>query len=160
MDAAEEKDFHSKRQWTSFKAQVLTALSTATFFGVLAKIVTAAVDMAAASSAAVATTTSGAAVATTSAGLLANPVTLAVLGGALVAGTVFTYMAQHEWTDLKVLEDDHLAKRNAECNAIAKAEAKAQEACCAKDHDEHQRADGQRWTDVARASQPSLAASR
>lgn len=129
----EEKDFWRNRQWTSFKAAILSALSTATFIGVLAKLVTMAVEAAGVGENAA-----------TAAATFSSPFTMGVIGVALAAGAAFTYFAQNEWTDLKVLEDDHLAKRNAQCHAQEKAKAQA-----IVTHIEHEvpgRSDGKSWS--------------
>jgi hypothetical protein len=140
----EEADFRRKRQWTSFKAQVFTGLSTATFLGVIANIVGTMI----------------AAVGPTSKALdaalaLGDPATIAIMGAALAAGTVFTYMAQNEWTDMRILEDNHLAKRNAQCMQQSQAVEKG----CAVEYEQNCRADGKQWTQAVQAK-PELVVSR
>ena len=122
--------FRSKRKATSFKAQLYTGLSTATFFGVLGLVVTTGVKALAADVAAAA--------------LFANPLALGAIGVALAAGVAFTWLAQEQWTEMRVLEDEHLAHRNAEC-------MKEREVSRGHEHDQNVRADGKQWTQVVRA---------
>jgi len=149
MDNTEQREFHKERQWTSFKAQVLTALSTATFFGVLMKLVGTAFEAA-----------GSGATALQAAEMFADPMVLGFTAVALAAGTAFTYMAQHQWTDLRIMEDDHLAKRNAECQAVQVAQSKAHEVAC--EHEQNQRSDGKTWVAAStiKQAQPQLVAQR
>lgn len=148
----DENDFRKKRQWTSFKAQVYTALSTATFFSVLTTLVTSAVKAVAFSSSTASTAVAlssgaaSAAVATTEM-LMFGVAPVALMGAAIAVGVGFTYMAQHEWTDLKVMEDDHLAKRNAECMHVSQDVEKPH----GMEHEQNCRADGKQWAQVVHA---------
>lgn len=127
-----EEDFRKKRKMISFKAQVYTGLSTATFFGVLGLLVTTAVKALGTGAAAV-----------EAAALFANPLALGAVGVALAAGVAFTWLAQEQWTDMKVIEDDHLAKRSAEC-----LQGHSQEKSQTVEHEQNCRADGKNWTQV------------
>lgn len=129
----EEAEFRRKRQWTSFKAQVYTGLSTATFFSVLVAVVSSAITAVSASATAA------------NAAAMFGPAPLALAGAALVAGTIFTYLAQNEWTDMRVLEDDHLAKRNAEC---MQQKSQSPEKGCAVEYEQNCRPDGKQWAQV------------
>lgn len=141
-----EAKFRKDRQHVSFKAQMFTALSTATFFGVLGTMVTSAVKAFGVGA--------GAAEA---AALMTSPLPLAVMGVAVAAGIAFTYIAQKQWTDLRVLEDDHLARRNAEC---LEKEAHMQGKSAIVEFDQNQRADGKEWAQVVAAKAPSQEAAR
>lgn len=99
-DDPAENDFRKKRLWTSFKATLYTAMSTAAFTGVLIKMANLAVD---------AVQKSGVEAVET----LNNPLTYAVIGGLAAVGTAVTYLAQIEWTEMQCLNDDHLARKNA-----------------------------------------------
>ena len=148
MNTIEEEKFRKRRQWTSFKASVYSALSHASFIGLLGMVVQQAVETASAPggfSAALST-------------LATNPLPMLVVGAAMAAGVLFSYIAQNEWTDLKVMEDDHLAQRNAECNALEKAKAKPAEKTASPEHEQNCRADGKKWVDNIPANQNLVAA--
>ena len=137
---SEEEQFRKKSQWLSFKGSLYGALSSATFIGVAGKLVMTAVDAVSAGEGATA------AIAT-----LSNPVTMGLMAAALVAGVAFTYMSQNEWVDLKYIQDDHLAKRNAEC--LQKSPGQVVSKSCEVVYEQNQRADGKKWVDAARSQQ-------
>lgn len=149
MNENEEKQFRRNRQWTSFKAQVFTALSMATFIGLLGKIVPQFVDLLGSPDNLSTALTAAA----------ANPLPAIAIAATLAVGVAITYVAQHEWTDLKVMEDEHLAKRNAECNALEKAKAKSAEKMVSVEYEHNCRSDGQSWQQAV-ANKPELIVNR
>lgn len=136
----EGAEFRKKRQWVSFKAQIYSALSNATFVGVLMGGVGLLIAAASPGEAA-----------QTALETLKSPLALSVMGGALAIGASLMYMGGHEWTELKMLEDDHLARRNAQClqqeREIAKEVAKEQ----VVEYEQNKRPDGQQWAQVVDA---------
>jgi hypothetical protein len=130
----DEDEFRQKRKTTSFKAQLYTGLSTATFFGVLGLLVTTGVKALGAGAAAV-----------EAAALFTNPLALGAIGVALAAGVAFTWLAQEQWTEMRVVEDEHLAKRNAECMK-ERTPSKSQ----SQEYEQNCRADGKEWAHVVK----------
>jgi len=145
LQHSEDAKFRRESKWLAFKGSLYSALSTATFFGVLGKLVMTAVDA----------FSGNPDIAAKAISSIGSPLSLGVMAGALAIGAVFTYMAQNEWTELKCIQDEHLAQRNAECNALEKAKAKALEQTCAIEHPQNQRADNKQWTQVV--SEPAVA---
>ncbi len=68
---------------------------------------------------------------------------MAVIGGLAAAGLAFTYMAQREATELRVLQDEHLAQQNA--HQMGKGKAPELAVAQTIEYPENQRADGQKW---------------
>jgi hypothetical protein len=129
IETEQDKEFRTERQWSSFKGTLFSSLSQASFIGVLGMLVKITLDS----------------IADKVSPIFSNPYALTAMGGFMAAGVAFTYFAQKEWTDVKYLEDNQLAHKNAECMQLEKAKAKAQELA---EHPEHARSDGKPWLEV------------
>ena len=81
-----------------------------------------------------------------------------VMGGMMVAGIACTFLAQREWTELKELQDDRLARKNADCLAKQNSQGLSISAQphCGMEFGQNQRADGKTW-EQAVAKQNSIA---
>jgi hypothetical protein len=127
-----DAEFRKERVWTSFKAVLYSGLSAACFLGVINKLVDTAVK---------AVETGGAS--------FSSPLALGVMGGFMAVGTLFTYLAQREWTDVKCIEDERLARKNAECMGKTPVlPALPEHGADVSQEFEGKRADGKSWLQV------------
>jgi hypothetical protein len=119
----DDSEFRKQRTRSTFKAVLFGGIATASFFGVMGKLVT-------------------------------DVPSLLIMGGVMAVGAVFTFLAQHEWTNTKILEDDHLARKNAQCmghevSHSHQVENPTLQHGQAQNNDHHhQRADGKKWAQV------------
>lgn len=144
-DNACEKEFRKQNLWHSFKAALYGAIGGAAFLGLLTKITSMLVDYAAGE--------------TVAALHPANlPVTGLITGGLMTAGVLSTFMAQKEYTELRVLQDDHLAAKNAKMMNGRSQEPEHSHASHHAHYPQNQRRDGKEWTQVVRTEPIALAA--
>lgn len=130
-----EVEFRKKNQWYSFTGHLYSALGGAAFIGLLATVVKGLVSLAAA--------TPGTAAATEAAAFFgAGP--LALMGGLMAAGAASIYMAQKQFTELKMIGDEHLAVQNAK----KLMQPNVQVAAGVIHHPQNERSDGKKWQDV------------
>lgn len=66
------------------------------------------------------------------------------MGGLLALGAAATYMSQRAATELRVLQDDHLARQNAKCLG-KEPELSAAGLIHTCEYPENQRSDGKTW---------------
>jgi len=137
-----EKEFRNKNLWHSFMQAAYGALGGASFFGALMVIAQGVMGLAATAGGIATLGANAAAAQTASAFLVTNPITLAAIGGLIAAGLAFTYMSQREGTELKVLQDEHLAQQTAIQHSMGRAPSLNIE------HEQNQRADGKQWQEV------------
>lgn len=147
----EEQEFRKKNQWHSFAASAWGALGAASFFAALGTLASGMISVAAG----VPTTVAGGMI-TPSMFVLGGPLPYAVMGGLLALGAAATYMSQSEATELRVLQDEHMAKQQAQCMGVAQGKGlnqeQAQAVCGAdKEFSQNQRADGKQWQQVVTA---------
>lgn len=133
-DDIEEK-FRKDNLWHSFLGAMYGAIGGASFFGVLNNLVGMAIQ-------------GGGGFAK-----MGEPTTMLLVGGLSAVGIAATYLAQREFTYLKVISDDHLAHRNAICMAEGRSHEVAQQVSAEKAHEHHehpqnQRGDGKQWRQV------------
>jgi hypothetical protein len=135
----DDSEFRKQRTRSTFKAVLFGGIATASFFGVMGKLVDLGVK------------------AVKDAGALetlTDVPSLLIMGGVMAVGAVFTFLAQHEWTNTKILEDDHLARKNAQCmghevSHSHQVENPTLQHGQAQNNDHHhQRADGKKWAQV------------
>lgn len=107
-DDAAEKAFRKKNEWHSFTTAAYGALGMASFFGALSVLANGLIGLAAKKAA-----VQGLGMMEGMAGIVTNVAPMAVIGGLVAAGLAFTYMAQREATELRCLQDEHLAQQNA-----------------------------------------------
>lgn len=169
--SAEEQQFRDDSMRHSFKGSLYNALSGAAFIGVLVKLSNLLIDTfspdAEVSKVAVDTFTH-------------SPGGMAAMAGMMAVGTAFTYFAQKEWTELKCIQDERLARKNAEmmsmqhelemekAQAVArgvaqevKAEVKAgveeaREHGCQEHYPQNERSDGKSWQAVIASARNDL----
>jgi len=146
-----EKKFRDKNLWHSFMQAAYGALGGASFFGALMVVSQGLIGLAAKHGGiATALGPQAAANATASAFIVTNALPLAAIGGLIAVGLAFTYMSQREGTELKVIQDEHLAQQtelqHAKCRALEQNIVYAQ----------NQRADGKQWQEVLSRSQPQV----
>ena len=140
-----EKDFRKKNLWHSFMQGTYGALSIAAYMGALGTLATGLITAATTASAPV---VAGVAVA----GSIFAPLPMLVIGGLLAVGTICSYMSQVEGTELKCLQDEHMAQQNA--MKLTPGLAVSQSASV--DHPKNQRADGKKWQEVVSNPQPQV----
>lgn len=126
-----EQRFRKDSQWYSFTGSLYQAVGGAAFFGLLATVANAVVKVAAG--------------ATAEAAIFA-PLPLAVMGGMMAIGTLAIYMSQSAYTELRCLNDEHLAYQNAKQLMNQQSPAHEQEVL----HEQNVRADGKKWSHVVR----------
>ena len=136
-----ECEFRKKNLWHSFNSSIYGAVGTAAFIGLLGKIVQSLVDTAASHTAAAGT-------AAASTGSIFALAPMLVMGGLMALGTFCVYMSQKEYTELRCLGDEHLARATAREKAQNLFQAPVVQQTV--EHDQNTRADGQRWADVVR----------
>lgn len=79
---------------------------------------------------------------------------VAAMAGLALVGAGFVYLSQKEYTKLRVIQDEHLAEKNAQC-------AQGNGLCPAPiEHEQNQRADGKHWTQVVSDPHSALSLSR
>ncbi|WP_425400192.1 hypothetical protein [Aeoliella sp.] len=93
-----ESTFRKKNQWHSFKAAAYGALGMAAYMGAFMTLANGLIGVA-----------GGTAVAAS----IFSPLPLLAIAALVVVGTASTYMSQQEQTELKVIQDEHLAQQNA-----------------------------------------------
>lgn len=126
-----ERDFRKKNLWVSFKGYLYQALGGACFIGLLTQVTSGLVKAVAGEAGAAAMFGAG-------------PV--GVMIGLMAAGVACLYMAQKEFTDLRCIQDEHLAHQNAlQLNGNGHVKAHAQE------FTNPGRGDGKSWEQVALA---------
>ncbi len=134
VDPQEEK-YRLQSRWFSFTSQTWGALGMATFFGALMTIAMGVVALA------MGTPAMLGGLLTPSAPLLSIS-GLAALGGLLGFGAIATYMSQREATELRIVQDEHMAQQQAKCMNKDKAPAVEVE------YQQNRRKDGRKWGDV------------
>ena len=148
VDPQEEK-FRQESRWLSFKSQAWGALGMATFFGALMTIAMGIVSVAMGTPAILEN-----GMITPSAPLLSVS-GIAALGGLLGFGAAATYMSQRDATELRIVQDEHMAQQQAKCMKQDKSPVIAIE------HEQNCRADGKKWGDiVANQNQPQHVTAR
>ena len=130
-----ELEFRNKNLHFSFTNSLYSAFGNAAFIGLLGTLVKAAVDVSAGVSAASA---------------LFAPVPLLVMGGLMAVGTFCIYMSQKEYTELRCLGDQHLARATAKEKVKQLYLAKNVEPSAEVEHEGNCRADGKQWAQVVR----------
>ena len=142
MSTHTEEEFQSTSRWMSFKGALFSAAGGASLFGVLNTVASKALGVA-----------TGAITGEDATSLL-EPTALATVGGLVGVGATSIFMAQDQYTQLKSLQDTHLAEENAKCmhqNQGVDVPEKAQ--ACAQEHPQNCRADGKKWTQVVAPAQ-------
>lgn len=131
-----EKEFRKKNLWYSFTSAFYGAFGGAAFFGLLATVVGTLVKVAAGGAPAA------------EAALLFGATPVLVMAGLMAVGTLCVYMSQRESTELRCIQDEHLAYQNAK--KLAKQPAPQQEQ--GLEQAPVGRKDGKSWEQVTRAS--------
>lgn len=132
-DAQSEKEFRKKNLWHSFLTAAYGALGMAAYMGSLATLANGIVGIA-----------SG----TATAAAVFAPLPLLAIGGLALLGTVSTYLSQYEATEVRVLQDEHLAQQNAK----SLVPNLGLEQATIPEYEQNRRADGRRWQDALRAN--------
>lgn len=149
MISAYDQKLRDERVSSSFRAVVYGGLSTATFIGVLAKVITATFEAVGAGAA-----TKMGVEGITEVGKMFGPVGIALTVGFLAAGTFFAYMGQKEWTKTKCIDDELLARKTLECQH-EKIPSKSQ--TIQFDEPEKTRAGDKSWVQTIAANENQLA---
>ncbi len=98
------KKYRKESVWHMFTGSFLSAIGSAAFFGILAKTTDILVQ------------TFGTQAKLSGSGAETFGLETGLVMGSLMAvGIAAMYVAQHEWTELKYIQDEWLAKKNAEC---------------------------------------------
>lgn len=152
VETPEDKEYRKRRQWHSFMAALYGAVSGAAFIGVLTNLVGMAIN--GIKAAGEGTTTVSSLIKTAfDVDVSAGVVTAVIMGGLAVIGMTCTYLAQHQWTELNILDADRLARKQAEC--LGKQNSHDAPAhSCAVEHEHHHRRDGKSWEQAVRSGQP------
>jgi hypothetical protein len=149
LDPQEEK-YRKESRWLAFKSQTWGALGMASFFAALGTLANGLMGFAAKTAG-----VKGLGMIEGAAGMITSPATLAVMGGLVAVGVACNYMSQHESTELRIIQDEHMAQQQAKCMKQEKAPAVEVE------HEQNCRADGKSWSDVvANQNIPNHAAAR
>lgn len=133
-EVAYEKKFTEENTWRNFKMSLFGAISGATFFGLLANV----------------------------AGMLLTAVgggdvafqpfaSTAVMAGLATVGVAAAYLGVREGTEIKKLQDEHLARKH----ALAQELCKTQGICNQPEYPEQQRGDGKSWQQTVTDQSPT-----
>lgn len=147
-DRTYETQFTRENTWRTFKMTLFAALSGATFIaalGVLAqKIIGAAEGIG--TTTASGTSMSTSVIPSTFVGsLFTNPLlTIPLLLGMIVVGVVAAYVSTSEGTEIKRLQDDRLARKNAQEQQRCQSRNKSNDI----EYSHNQRADGKAWCET------------
>lgn len=148
----EDKAFRRKNIWHSFLAAMYSIVGGAATYGLLNNLVASVAHPAAVVGGAV---TTGAA-ATGTLGILLSPAVL--IPAFIIGGIICTYLAQKEYTELRCLQDDNLARRNAVHMATYSPQKDSQQKEVPQpisvnaEYHQNQRSDGKSWEDVVMAN--------
>ncbi len=132
-----EAQFLTRNRALSFKSAVWGSLGMATFFGALMTISAGLISIA---SGIPAITAGG--MPTASAALLGGPIPLLVLGGLIAFGAFATYISQHYATEMRILQDEHMAEQQAKCMQQGTSQS------VSVAHENPGRADGKTWREA------------
>lgn len=136
-DDATEKEFRKQNLWYSFTTAAFNAFGMAAFFGVLATVTQNVIQVAAGAETAAA---------------IFSPVPLLAIGALMAIGVAATYMSQREATELKCIQDEHLAHQNAKKLSPELGMSRTQPA----EYSQNQRADGKTWQETTGRGQPQI----
>ncbi len=157
-DEEYERRYRKDTTRHSFLGALYSAVGGAAFFSVLGGLINMAISGIAEAAPGTATLSS----ALTSAGMAVSPavVTASVMIAVTIIGAVSTYMAQEEFTEVKCLQDERLARKNAQC--MGEQRELTTPKSCAAEYEHNQRADNKKWQDVVKThsdlmKQPSVA---
>ena len=148
-----EQSYRQNSQWHAFTAQAWGAFGTACFFGAISTLAMGLITIAAGIPAVPAARLQSAAASILGGGhgmLLPN----LVIGGLALFGVGCSYMSQKHATELRILQDEHMAYQTARCQDTYRSQSPEPKAV-AHSHAHPRRHDNRQWADVVRTEQPA-----